>query len=804
MGTVYEAEQIATGARRALKVMHGVFARDEGLRARFVREARLAASVPSEHVAQILDAGQDEATASLYIVMELLDGSTLSREIRKNGAFSWSDVLEILWQVCHALGAAHALGIVHRDLKPANVFLSRSRRVGASIVVKVLDFGIAKAVEGVGGESTGAALGTPAWMAPEQTLLDATIGPTTDVWSLGLLAFSLLTGKHFFPSANAKNAPTAATMREVLLERLSPASERAAQLGSADRLPPDFDAWFAQCVDRDPAKRFANANLAYEALAELRAPTGSRPVPDRVLAESADARSDPPLGSLGSLRIELPATAAETPLASRVSQLRESQRTAPPSTNTAPPPGVSRERVALIAGVAALIVAAVALLWSAAKTPPLAPAVVAESGGAATATLWRPPLVRLHGSNTIGAELMPALAEAFLKRRTGSLTVVRRHTAPDEEMVEARDGERVLESIEVFAHGSATGFTDLAAGNCDVAMSSRSVHADELQKLAALGNLASAASEQVIALDGVAVIVNPTNPVAVLTKTQIADLFSGKVIDWSEVGGKHERVTVLARDDRSGTYDTLKTLVLGSRSLVDGARRLESSEELSDAVAADDGAIGFIGLRYVRSARAVMIEEAGSVPMLPSPMTVSTEDYPLARRLYLYTPLGAPAAARELVDFALSEEGQRTVAAAGFVDLRPVCEPNAADCPRCSFAYREAVRSACRLSIDFRFDRNASQLDTRALRDLQRVVAMMAQPENRSRAFVLLGFSDGEGQRFANVALSQERASIVAQQLRASGLRVDLVKGLGPDMPVADDSTEEGRMRNRRVEAWLR
>jgi phosphate transport system substrate-binding protein len=486
-----------------------------------------------------------------------------------------------------------------------------------------------------------------------------------------------------------------------------------------------------------------------------------------------------------------------------VSQVRESQRTAPPASHTSPPARPARGRLAVLAGAAALFTAtAVLLLWRV-RSPPAALQTVAASLPSATADV-RSPLVRLHGSNTIGSELMPALAEAFLKRRTGAASAVRRRTAPDEEIVEARDGERVLDSIEVFAHGSATGFIDLAAGACDIAMSSRAVHADELQKLAPLGNLASAASEQVIALDGVAVIVNPSNPVAVLAKAQIADLFAGKVTDWSEVGGKPEKVTVLARDDRSGTYDTFKTLVLGARPLVADAMRYESSEELSDAVAADDGAVGFIGLRYVRSARAVMIQEAGSAPMLPSPMTVSTEDYLLARRLYLYTPLGARPAARELVDFALSEEGQRTVAAAGFVDLRPVCEPSAPECARCSASYREAVRGACRLSIDFRFDRNASQLDTRALRDLQRVVAMMAQPENRSRSIVLLGFSDGQGARFANVALSQERASIVAQQLRASGLRVDLVRGLGTEMPVADDSTEEGRVRNRRVEAWLR
>jgi phosphate transport system substrate-binding protein len=800
MGTVYEAEQIATGARRALKVMHGLFARDEALRARFAREARLAASVPSEHVAQILDAGQDEATGSLFIVMELLEGSTLSREIRRHGPFAWMDVLEILRQVSHALGAAHALGIVHRDLKPANVFLSRSRRVGSSIVVKLLDFGIAKAVEGVAGEATGTVLGTPSWMAPEQTLPDATVGPPADVWSMGLMAFSLLTGKHFFSSANAKNVATVATMREVLLDPLSLASARAAQIGCADRLPPGFDAWFARCVDRDASERFANATLAYEALALLPAPMPVDPVPDATLAESVDAHSDPPLGSL---RLELPVTTAETPRASRVSQMRESQRTAPPASHTTPVPGPIHGRTGLVAGAAALFVlAAVLLVWRPRTPTQEAPTAVVSA--AHTTPDARAPIVRLHGSNTIGAELMPALAEAFLKRRTGAATVVRRRTAPDEELVEAREGERVLDSIEVYAHGSATGFTDLAAGACDVAMSSRAVHADELQKLVSLGNLASAASEQVIALDGVAVIVNPSNPVAVLTKAQIADLFAGTATDWSEVGGKLAKVTVVARDDRSGTYDTFKALVLGPRPLVDGAKRYESSDDLSDAVAADDGAIGFIGLRYVRSARAVMIQEAGSAPMLPSPMTVSTEDYPLARRLYLYTPLGAPAPARDLVDFALSEEGQRTVAAAGFVDLRPVCEPSPAECPRCSPSYKDAVRGACRLSIDFRFDRSTSQLDTRALRDLQRIVTMMAQPDNRGRSIVLLGFSDGEGARFANVALSQERASIVAAQLRASGVRVDLVKGLGPEMAVADDSTEDGRMRNRRVEAWLR
>src|SRR5579863_2963513 len=121
-------------------------------------------------------------------------------------------------------------------------------------------------------------------------------------------------------------------------------------------------------------------------------------------------------------------------------------------------------------------------------------------------------------------------------------------------------------------------------------------------------------------------------------------------------------------------------MVLGTRALSPAARRHESSEELSDAVAGDPDAVGFIGLSYVRSAKAVMVRSRGSAPLLPSPMTVATEDYPLSRRLYLYDPPGASQLARDFVDFVLSEEGQAAVRSAGFVDLRPACDASAARC----------------------------------------------------------------------------------------------------------------------------
>ncbi|HTQ41586.1 MAG TPA: substrate-binding domain-containing protein [Polyangiaceae bacterium] len=789
MGTVYEVEQIATGARRALKVMHGQFARDPDLRTRFVREARLGTEIPSDHVAQIIDAGDDEPTRALYIVMELLDGATLSQELRRRGAFAWADVLEIVRQVVHALGAAHANGIVHRDLKPANVFLSRSRHAGLPLMVKVLDFGIAKAMQS-GGETTLSVLGTPAWMAPEQSAPDADVGPQADIWALGLLAFILLAGKHYFPSAAQKNVATAAVLREVVIEPMVPASQRASELGVADRLPAGFDEWFAHCVHRNPNRRFADANEAYAALAALPAPSPREPVPVPIA-------QDPPPSTTSLQRIDTPITAIETPHPSRARAL-----SAPPTRSSTGSTARSRfTRLGVGAVAAASVVGGWFYLHQKSPDPP------ASEGTAATRVA--PPvstaLVRLHGSNTIGAELAPKLAEAFLRKRTGSPTVVTRHLAPDELVVEARTSDgRVIDSIEVFAHGSATAFEDLAAGRCDIGMSSRRIHEDEASKLAALGNMASAASEHVVALDGIAVIENPSNPVTTLTTAQIADVFSGKLRKWTDVGGADRSISVLARDDKSGTFDTFKHMVLGSLALGADAKRFESSEALSDAVAEDAGAIGFIGLPYVRSAKAVLVQDGKSVPLIASPMTVASEDYPLARRLYLYVPLSAQPVSRELVDFATSDEGQRVVQDAGFVDLQPRCDPNASRCTSCGNDYRDAVRGACRLSVTFRFDGAGEQLDTRALTDLQRVVALMGRSDDAAKSVRVLGFSGADGSRAGDVAASLQDANIVATQLRARGLHVDVVEGFGHDAPVADDSTEAGRQRNRRVEVWLR
>jgi serine/threonine protein kinase len=277
MGAVYEVEQVGTGAMRALKIMHPQLVNDEKLRQRFVQEARVSALIESDHVVQVVGAGVDNATGVPWLAMELLRGETMAQHMSRRGALALWELRDVFSQLCHALAAAHDVGVVHRDLKPENIFFGVARREGASFTVKVLDFGIAKLVAEAQVTHT-AAIGTPLWMAPEQTEVGMAVRPATDVWALGLLAFYCLTGMHFWRVANAERLSAAALLREVVLDPIVSASDRAAEYGRAERVPPGFDGWFARCVVREVDKRFANAREAREALEQIISVSTSAPL----------------------------------------------------------------------------------------------------------------------------------------------------------------------------------------------------------------------------------------------------------------------------------------------------------------------------------------------------------------------------------------------------------------------------------------------------------------------------------------------------------------------------------------------
>ncbi len=305
MGSVFVAEQLSTGRLRALKLMQPQLAADPSFRRRFEQEARIGSLIRSDHVVEVIAAGVDASTEAPWLVMELLSGEDLSDYCRKRGPVPPEETAEILGQLCHGLAAAHDVPIVHRDLKPENVFLSESRVRGMAFVVKILDFGIARLLAEARTTAT-AAIGTPLWMAPEQAETGGNISPPTDVWPLGLIAFLLLTGKHYWLGANGQDISIAKLLKEVHLDPLAPASERAVALGATARLPPGFDAWFSRCVARNPSDRFRHARDAWTELQPVLGAAATASAPTVLAAPAPDSiqlHADPqgPAASSGTI-----------------------------------------------------------------------------------------------------------------------------------------------------------------------------------------------------------------------------------------------------------------------------------------------------------------------------------------------------------------------------------------------------------------------------------------------------------------------------------------------------------------------
>lgn len=415
------------------------------------------------------------------------------------------------------------------------------------------------------------------------------------------------------------------------------------------------------------------------------------------------------------------------------------------------------------------------------------------------------PLFRVHGSNTIGEKLAPRLIEAYLMSQgANNVHTDVSPTAPNEKIISGEINGHV-EYIELHAHGSGTAFSDLLKDETDMGMSSRRIKDKEREDLIAkTGDLTLPGSEHILGLDGLAIITSPSNSVSSLSIDQLVGIFSGEITNWSQLGGKDLPIKIYARDDKSGTWDSFKALVLDSHKakLSESAVRVESSSELSDSVAREMGAIGFIGLPYVRHAKLLAISSSDkNKAIMPTHFTVGTEDYPLARRLFFYTPQVNPnIEAQEFVHFVITERGQSIVEDVGFVSQNiKLGKPFDNDFYPTDM--RELTARSERLSINFRFKSGSDELDTKSLNDLDRVARYVEV--NAPKRVQLFGFSDSEGDAGKGKELSERRAKVVEQQLIQRGIYPLVAKGMGDAAPLAASNSEEGKNINRRVEVWI-
>ena len=296
MGSVWEGRHVSLGTRVAIKFIEKEYAESAEARKRFDNEAHAAARIQSKYAIQIHDHGITD-DGKPFIVMEYLEGEPLDKRLerlQKEGRrMPLAEVARMLSQVARALGRAHENHIVHRDLKPENIFLVKTPDDDDEIA-KVLDFGIAK-IRGTEGQAlsnstkTGAVLGTPYYMSPEQARGLRDIDHRTDLWSLGVIVFKCATGVLPFDGES---------LGDLLVKICT--SPLPVPSHVAPGLPAAFDAWFARALDRDPNNRFATAQEMSEQLSLAcgvsvrRGPVSSGSDPNHFAAAKTSPSNPPP------------------------------------------------------------------------------------------------------------------------------------------------------------------------------------------------------------------------------------------------------------------------------------------------------------------------------------------------------------------------------------------------------------------------------------------------------------------------------------------------------------------------------
>ncbi len=439
-------------------------------------------------------------------------------------------------------------------------------------------------------------------------------------------------------------------------------------------------------------------------------------------------------------------------------------------------------------------------------------------------------VLSIRGSTSLGDELIPKLVQSFLrdemKAQNTGITIAGRDSRGHSRVyvwgtIPGRSGRQV---VEIDPSESSSAFQCLAPGSggrrCDIGMASRPISSKDWNANPILKNMGGHLTEHVVALDAVAVIVNPRNPVSELSITQLRAIYSGQITNWKEVGGKDAPIELYGRDSDSGTYEMFTKNVFGKESGMNSskfslpsARQMTDSKSIVDAVIGSENAIGYVSSPMVRAAKTVAISDGSRPALRPTSLSVATDEYPICRRLMLYD-WDAPGSLRNaFVQYVIYKPGQAVVAQTSFVELTPrtfAVSPrhNAPD------EYKEIGEKYSRIGLSFHFVRERidpsadpdSQLDSFSRANVLRLRTFLSQHSRTGSDILLLGFTDQSQAGDPGSKMAKIEAEVVATSLRAIGVVVpsENIRDFGADVPVASNQTVEGRRKNRRVEVWIR
>lgn len=247
--------------------------------------------------------------------------------------------------------------------------------------------------------------------------------------------------------------------------------------------------------------------------------------------------------------------------------------------------------------------------------------------------------VVIKGSDTLGAKLVPQLAEEFKAQHPGT-------------------------AFDIAAEGSATGFAALIDKTAVLAMASRPAKAEEIATAKSKG---VELKETTVAYDGIAVIVNAANAVKGLTRKQVEQIFTGEISDWSAVGGAGGKISIYTRNTSSGTYAEFRELAMKKRDYAPSSQKLAGNEQIAQEVGNNANGVGYVGLAYAKARGVKVVPIDGATP---SKESVLSKTYPYARPTFYYTDGEANGAVKEFIDFTISDAGQKIVEQVGFVPIK--------------------------------------------------------------------------------------------------------------------------------------
>jgi phosphate transport system substrate-binding protein len=245
----------------------------------------------------------------------------------------------------------------------------------------------------------------------------------------------------------------------------------------------------------------------------------------------------------------------------------------------------------------------------------------------------------IKGSDTLGAKLVPQLAEQFKAQHPGT-------------------------TFDIAAEGSTTGIAAIIDGTAEIGMSSRRAKTAEVGAAAAKGKHMK---PTIVAYDGIAVIVNSANPVKSLTKKQVEQIFTGEVTDWSAVGGSGGKISIYTRNTSSGTYSDFKELAMKKRDYAGGSQKMAGNEQIAAEVGKNRNGVGYVGMAYTKAGGVKALPIDG---VLPSIKTVQGHSYSYWRPTFYYTNGEPSGLAKQFLDFTIGPGGQRIVAQVGFVPIK--------------------------------------------------------------------------------------------------------------------------------------